>query len=133
MTETADAASPARTMASAVLGVALIIALGVAQLAWLDRTDQIGGFLGTFAGPLVGVLVGSWIATKRRRSKRPRRHSPLWHVGWGLVVVGAWLVFVTASNGGLSADMTVPTVVLTVVGATAFGVATKVVTPELVL
>jgi hypothetical protein len=38
----------------------------------------------------------------------------------------------TASNG-LSADMTVPTVVLTAVGAMAVAATTKVVTPELVL
>lgn len=133
MTGTAEPISLSKTITGAVTGVVLVIVLGVSQLAWLDRSDRIDDLLVTFIGPFVGVLVGSWIATKRRRDKRPRLHSIVWHAVWGLVVVCSWLIFVTAINGGVTVDAIVPTIVLGVAGTAAFVALTKVITPELVL
>lgn len=132
MTDTAEPLSLGKNLVGAVVGVGLVVLVGIAQLVWLDRSDRVDDLLVSFAGPFLGVLVGSWIGTKRRRDKRPRRHPIVWHAGLGLLAMCSWLVLVAALNGGLDTDVIVPTVVLGLVGTAAFVAATKVITPELV-
>lgn len=132
MTDTAEPLSLAKTMVGAFVGVVLTVLIGVAQLVWLDRADRVDDLLASFVGPFLGALLGAWLGRRRRRDKRPRHHSLVWHAGLGLLVMCSWLVVVAAVTGGLGTDVVVPTVVLGLVGTAAFVTVTKVITPELV-
>jgi hypothetical protein len=119
-------------VAAGMLGVVLIFALGIVELAWLGRSDRIWNLVGMMGGPLIGVGIGMTIGLNRKRRKQPKKRPLWWHGALSAVVLVAWLVFVAAQGGGLGGEVVVPLVALTAVGTVAMMVVTKLMTPEVV-
>ena len=106
--------SKSQLAAQALVGMALLAGLGVAQLAWLGRGDRIGDLLDSMIVALIAVMIGSQLVVKREKKTRP--HPLIWNATLGAIVTATWLVFVAAVHGGFEANALVPTVVLSIVG-----------------
>lgn len=119
------------SIAIGVVSVIGMIVLGIAQLAWLGRPEEIADLAVTMVGPFLGVIIGTAIGAGRRR-KAPRAHPLWWHAGLAAVLLVAWLLLVTGVGGGFSSDMIAPTAVLGVIGAAGLVALTKLLTPELI-
>jgi len=121
---------PGRLARDAVLGVLVLVLLGAAQLVWLGRTDRLTPLAVQMIGPLIGVMIGVQLGARLKKRRQPKPRRPLWHVLTQGAVALLWLLFVAGSQGGLTTEVVLPTVVLTVVGTAGMLALTRATAPE---
>lgn len=119
---------PSKTVGGLIICAELAV-LGVAQLMWLGRGQEALGLAFISIGPALGVFLGTRLSMKRRNTQA-KPHSLAWHVVVMGAMILAFLLFITAINGGVGQDAFVPAVLLTLVGTPAFVVTMKVFYPE---